>query len=102
MPATKTKRSQPRPRYARLEARISPDQKVLFQKAAALQGRTLTDFIVECVAREARRVIQENEVIKLGERDRQVFVEALLNPPAPNKALRKAAKCHARQIGDKL
>jgi uncharacterized protein (DUF1778 family) len=102
MHATKTKSPQPRPRFARLEARISPDQKDLFQKAAALEGRTLTDFVVGCVVREAKRIVQENEVIKLSERDRQVFVEALLNPPPPNKALLKAAKCHARQIGDGL
>jgi uncharacterized protein (DUF1778 family) len=99
MRSAKIKRPQARPPFARLEARISPDQKALFQRAAALQGRTLTDFVVGCVAEEAKRVVGENEVIKLSERDRRVFVEALLNPPSPNKALQKAAKRHARQIG---
>lgn len=99
MPTTKDKNPQPRQRFERLEARITPDQKVLFKKAAELEGRTLTDFVVSCVAQAAKRVVQENEVITLSERDRQVFVEALLNPPSPNKALLAAAKRHARMTG---
>lgn len=51
---------------------------------------------------EARISLEQNETIKLSERDRQAFAEALLNPPAPNKTLLKAAKWHARQIGDGL
>lgn len=101
MPVAKKQSPQPRQRFERLEARISPDQKTLFKKAAALEGRTLTDFVIDCVVQEARRVVQENETLKLSQRDRQLFVEALLNPPAPNQALLKAAKMHARQIGTK-
>jgi len=81
-----------------LEARISPDQKALFQKAATLEGRTLTDFVLGCVVREAKRVVQENEVITLSARDREIFVKALLNPGEPNKALRKAAAWYKEMI----
>lgn len=42
MPAKSTTK----PRDERLEARVSRDQKALFQRAAELQGRTLTDFVV--------------------------------------------------------
>jgi uncharacterized protein (DUF1778 family) len=96
MPLTKDK-NPPRQRFERIEARITPDQKVLFKKAAALEGRTLADFVVSCVAQAAKRIVQENEVITLGERDRQVFVKALRNPPAPNKVLLAATKLQIRQ-----
>ena len=98
MPAAKSKRLQSRPSFARLEARVSPDQKLLFQTAAALEGRTLTDFVIGCVVQEAKRVVQEYEAIKLSERDREIFVKALLNPGEPNKALRKAAAWYKEMV----
>jgi len=98
MPAIESKNPRPRQRFERLEARISPAQKALFKKAAALEGRTLTDFVISCVAQAAKRVVQENEVIKLSERDREIFVKALLNPGAPNKALRKAAAWYKEMV----
>ncbi|MGH6959741.1 MAG: DUF1778 domain-containing protein, partial [Dongiaceae bacterium] len=44
--STQREKSGSRTRAERLEARISRDQKTLFQRAAELQGRTLTDFVV--------------------------------------------------------
>ncbi len=38
---------------ARLEARITPETKALLQKAADLEGRTLTDFVISSVQAEA-------------------------------------------------
>lgn len=102
MPATKTKKAKPRPRFARLEARISPDQKKILQRAAALEGRSLTDFVVGHIVQEAKRVVQENEIIRLTEREREAFVAALLNPRPPKDALVKAMKSHIRQVGDHI
>lgn len=76
---------------ARLEARISPETKALFQKAASLEGRTLTDFVVASVQAEARRVIQQHQMLKLSVEDSEAFVDALLNPLEPNDALKLAA-----------
>ncbi|MFB8790912.1 MAG: DUF1778 domain-containing protein [Potamolinea sp.] len=76
---------------ARLEARISPEIKALLQKAADLEGRTLTDFVVATVQREAYRVIEQHQILQLSLKDSEVFVEALLNPAKPNEALKAAA-----------
>ncbi|WP_414579029.1 DUF1778 domain-containing protein [Anabaena sp. CCY 9402-a] len=76
---------------ARLEARVSPETKALLQKAADLEGRTLTDFIISSVQAEALRVIQKHQILKLSLEDSEAFVHALLNPPKPNDALRAAA-----------
>jgi uncharacterized protein (DUF1778 family) len=76
---------------ARLEARISPETKSLLQKAADLEGRTLTDFIVASVQAEAYRVIEKHQKLKLSIDDSEAFVSALLNSPEPNEALRNAA-----------
>lgn len=84
----------------RLEARISREQKKLFQRAADLQGRSLTDFIVGSVQEAAVRAVQDMQVIRLSLRDSQIFAEALLNPPAPNAALRRAFRRQKDLIGN--
>ena len=75
---------------SRLEARISEEVKALLQEAADLEGRTLTDFVVSTAQAEAYRVIEQHRVLKLSREDSEAFVEAILNPPEPNDALKSA------------
>jgi uncharacterized protein (DUF1778 family) len=84
-------------RTARLEARITPEQKDLFLKAAALTGRSLSDFVVASAYESAARTVRDHEAMTLSARDRQVFVAALLKPPAPGARLRKAAQRYKRR-----
>ena len=77
---------------ARKEARISPEQKQVFERAAQVEGVTLTDFAVSSMQRAATRVLQEHAMILLSQKDQQAFVDVLMNPPQPNAALRQAAK----------
>jgi uncharacterized protein (DUF1778 family) len=94
MPAMKKKTitvAARRAKVARLEARISPEQKRLFERAADLQGRTLTEFVVRSAQEAAREAIREHELISLTARDTKAFVNALLKPPAPSARLKRAA-----------
>ncbi|WP_235006720.1 DUF1778 domain-containing protein [Calothrix rhizosoleniae] len=79
---------------ALLEVRISPETKALLQKAADLEGRTLTDFVIAAVRAEACRVIEQHQTLKLSVEDSEAFVDALLNPPEPNDALKAAAQTY--------
>ena len=74
-----------RSRTERLEARVTADQKRLLHEAAALQGRTLSDFVVGSLVETATRVVQERDLVVLSANDRQVFVQALLAPPSRSK-----------------
>ena len=47
----------------------------------------------------AKRIIQEHEILLLSARDREVFVNALLNPAAPNEKLRRAARRYQQKHG---
>lgn len=85
-------------RTARLEARLSAEQKALLQQAAALSGRTLSEFVVASAQEVATRVIQEHETIRLSRVEQIAFVTALLDPPAPNERLRQAAAAYRRQL----
>lgn len=75
---------------ARLEARISMDLHVMLKRAAELQGRTMTDFVVATVQDAAQRAIEQAEVIRLSLADQECFAQALLSPPAPTPALERA------------
>lgn len=87
-------------RGARLEARISAEQKALFQQAATLSARTLSEFVVASAQEAAARIIQAHETIALT-RDEQIrFVSALLDAPAPNaRCCSKAARKYRVQTG---
>ena len=81
-------------RGARLEVRVSVGQKSLLQRAAALSGRTLSEFVVASAQDAARLVIAEHESIRLPREEQLAFVEALLQPPEPNARLKRAAKAY--------
>ena len=71
---------------ARLEARISTDLHAMLKRAAELQGRTMTDFVVAA----AQTAIEEAEVMRLSLADQEFFAQALLSPPKPTPALQRA------------
>ena len=75
---------------ARLEARISPELHSMLKRAAELQGRTLTDFVVSAVQDAAQRAIEQATVIRLSLADQECFAHALLSPPEPTPALKRA------------
>ncbi len=97
--ATRTKAPEKHPRSERLEARISKAQKELFVRAAELQGRSLTDFLLASVLEAALATVRSHEALRLSDRDRQVFVSALLASPAPAKTLAQAAKRYRERTG---
>ena len=86
--AANTKRS----RSERLEARVTPEQKGLIEQAAALQGRSVTDFVLTSVQDAARRAIEEHHRFDLSVRDSRAFVKALVDPAPVNDRLRDTVR----------
>jgi uncharacterized protein (DUF1778 family) len=85
-------------RPARLEARVSRRVHDLMKRAAKLQGRSVTDFVSMAIEAEARRVIEDETVLRLSLEDQKRFAKALLNPPKPNAALKRAFARHRKLI----
>ncbi len=75
---------------ARLEARISADLHAMLKRAAELQRRTMTDFVVTAVQDAAQRAIEQAEVIRLSLANQECFAQALLSPPQTSPALERA------------
>jgi uncharacterized protein (DUF1778 family) len=89
----------PSQKRERLEARITLDQKRLIAHAANLRGTSVTDFVVLSAQQAAKETINDFEVLRLRDDAREVFVNAILNPPAPNKAARMAAARYKEHMG---
>jgi uncharacterized protein (DUF1778 family) len=85
-------------RTARLEARITPDALAVVRRAAELQGRSVSDFVVAAAQEAANRTIEETQIIRLSVEDQRAFAEAILNPPAPSPALIRAAEAHRQLV----
>lgn len=76
---------------ARLEARVSTEQKQLLTRAAELAGCSLTEFVVRSTREAAHRTIREHQVMSLSQRDCETFVAALLEDAKPSEELEQAA-----------
>jgi len=90
-----------RAKKERLEARTTSHVKRMIEEAASLEGRTISDFVVEHAHEAALGVIERHNSISLSVSDSARFVEALLNPSAPNKKLKRAAARHKELITNK-
>lgn len=84
---------------ARLEARLPVDVHALLKRAAEIEGRTLTDFVVAAASAAARKTIEDAELLRLSAEDQQRFAEALIESPALAPAMKRAIKRQARLLG---
>jgi uncharacterized protein (DUF1778 family) len=82
---------------ARLEARLPAKVYALLKRAAEIQGRTLTDFVVAAAHDAACRALDEAEIVHISLEDQSKIAMALLKPPAPSPALRRAFR-HRRKL----
>jgi len=84
--------------FTRLAARISPDALAVVKRAAEIQGRSLSDFVMTAAQEAAQRTIAETQIIRLSVEDQRAFAQAIINPPEPGPALRRAMEHHRRLI----
>lgn len=94
-----TPETQEKSRNARLEARVSSDQKDFFQRAATLTGRTLSELVIDSTQEAAAKIVQEHEVIRLSREEQVAFVSALLNPAEPGVRIKTAVQNYRQKAG---
>lgn len=87
-PSSPSQRSRRQP--ARLEARISHELHLTVKRAAEIQGRTVTDFVIHALHVASAQAIQQAGDIRLSVADQEAFANALITPPKPNAALKRA------------
>jgi len=95
---TQKRRTVPAKTY-RFDARLSEDQKLLIQRAADLEGRSMTDFVIHSAQVAAEQAIEKRDILVLSARDAKIFVDAILNPPEPGPVMRKAFREYRKKMG---
>ena len=91
--------AQDRTRSERLEARVTAEQKALIQRAADLEGRSVTDYVLASVQDAAKRTVESHETIVLGAADSRAFVDALLDPPPMPRRLKDSVRRYRKVTG---
>jgi uncharacterized protein (DUF1778 family) len=83
---------------ARIETRVSQEQKDLIERAAAFSGRTVSEFVLAHVEVAAKKVIDEHEKLHLDQVQSRSLVDALLTPKKPNKKLKLAMEDYRKRV----
>ena len=73
---------------SRVDFRVSDIQKALLERAAEIKHLSLSSYILSSSIKQAELDIAENEMLILSNRDRDLVMSAVENPPEPNEALR--------------
>ena len=88
---------------ARLDFRLSSEAKAKIEQAALATGQSLSDFAASTLVREAEQVLERSATTVLSERDWELFVALLQNPPEPGQPLKelvKAYQAHTHSEGE--
>lgn len=85
-------------RSARIEARISPEALTVVRRAAEIQGRSISDFVVAAAQDAAERTVSETQRIRLSVAEHEKAMKLLRNPPPTTPGWKQAETAHRRLI----
>jgi uncharacterized protein (DUF1778 family) len=85
-------------RSARIEARIAPETLAAVRRAAEIQGRSVSDFVVDAARRAAEETIREAQIIRLTLADQDKVAEVLARQPAKSPGLERAREAHDKLV----
>lgn len=82
---------------SRLNFRLPLELKEKIEQAAIVSGVTVTDFAISVLASSANDVLEKHQNRILSNRDRDIFLAMIENPPEPNEALKKAVQNYKKR-----
>lgn len=86
----------------RLVARVNPGDKKLFERAAAIEGRSVATFVISHALQAAEAVLRDQEIIRLNAEQSRRFVQALLAPPrVPTHGMKRAVARYRKTVVEK-
>ncbi len=71
-----------------IQIRASAETKAILNRAAALRGQKLSEFMLDSARRRAEEAILDQRVFFLDPADHEAFLARLDSPSKPTKALR--------------
>jgi uncharacterized protein (DUF1778 family) len=82
----------------RIHARIAPEALSVVKRAAEIQGRSVSDFVAAAAEEAAKRTIEQTQIIQRSPEDQRALAAAILNPPEPTPAFRRAFRAYRKLI----
>lgn len=82
----------------RINLRLKRNAKILIERAASFEGKTVSSFILSSALTSAEKTINEHESIQLNEQDAQRFFTALAKPVRFNKKLTATLAEHDHRV----
>ncbi|MGI8689896.1 MAG: DUF1778 domain-containing protein [Thermomicrobiales bacterium] len=84
----------------RFNIRMPENVRAIIDQAAALEGRSTSDFVLTSAVEKARQTIESHQRIILSREESIAFAELLLNPPKPTDELRAAVADYLAFTGE--
>ncbi len=85
----------------KLHIRVNQKDKNLIEKAADFLGINASAFVLENALKAARRELASVETLSLTQKDAEVFLRLLTDPPAPNQVMKDAFADYNKRIVNK-
>lgn len=82
----------------RINLRLQQRVKRTLERAARLEGKTLSHFVLASTMAHAEKTIHEHEVMNLNKQDSEAFFNALVKPVRFNKKLTVAIEEHEQRV----
>lgn len=82
----------------RINLRLKSSAKRTLERAASLEGRTLSSYVLSHALSSAEASIREYETLKLRAEEAEAFLEALERPPRLNGRMVAALEEHGRRV----
>ena len=73
----------------RINIRVSDDDKKILELAAQINKVSVSSYIIDLAMKQAELDVKKNETIVLGNKERDLVLSLLENPPLPNEALKE-------------
>jgi uncharacterized protein (DUF1778 family) len=83
------------PSRSMINIRVKPAERALIDQAAAVQGKSRTDFMLDASRRAAEETLLDQTLLRVDRETYDRFVELLDAPPRPNEKLRKLMQTRA-------
>jgi uncharacterized protein (DUF1778 family) len=85
---------------SRIDLRVTPEQKELLEKAASLRGISLSAYTLLHLLPVAKQELEAIEKLVLSDRDRDLFMSTIENPPELQGKLKTAIKKYNSKYGN--
>ena len=82
----------------RINLRLSNSAKMSLERAARLEGKSVSSFILASALVHAEKTIHDHEIMTLNKQDSDAFFDALSKPITFNKKLSDAFEEHSQRV----